>query len=305
MRWFEAIIIGALLCLLVFGGLNMISYLPIGNASYAKYEGNTTLMPAVGAVQFYPNMRYVSSNINYSVESACSAEKTINILRALDIISSKTVLTFQKVDSGGQIVYLCSLPAPSTEQQGHFVAGEGGPTSIINTTAFSLILSGQVALYRNERCSTPNIAIHETLHALGFDHVNDPTDIMYPVTDCNKEIKPTMIAAINKLYSYPTEPDLGIDSLSANRTGRYLNFHIAVSNHGLSDAIKTKLTLTSNAREIKSFDLGAINVGTRKFLDVQNLIIPSNADKIIFTVKLQDGQSDLFPADDDAEITLS
>jgi hypothetical protein len=304
MKMFELIVTGLLLCFLVFGVMTIISYLPMGSSVYAQYEGNISLLPKVGAVQFYSNMRYESSTITYSVENACSLEKTIDIKKALQIISDKTILKFIRVSDNGQIVYLCSLPEPTAEQKGHFIAGEGGPVSIINTTSFSLINSGQVALYRDERCTTPNVAIHETLHALGFDHVQDRSDIMYPVTDCNKEIKPALIAAINKLYSYPSQPDLGIETLIVNQSGRFLDFHIAIGNHGLSSATEANLTLMTESKVIRSFDIGPISTGMRKILDVQNLLISSKSVKITFIVKSTVGQEDMFLADNEVEITL-
>jgi hypothetical protein len=304
MRWLGLFFLAVLLCAFLAGVMILVNYLPNGTLSYAQYEGNTTLMPKTGAAQFYPHMRYADSQITYYIEDACSAEKIVTIEKALHIISNDTMLTFQRVDSDGQITYLCSLPAPSPEQEGHFVAGEGGPTKIINTTIFSLILTGEAALYRDEKCSTPNIALHETFHALGFDHVNDQTDIMYPVTDCHKEIKPALIDAINQIYSYPSEPNLEIEYVSANQTGRYLNFNITIGNRGLRNSEKSHLTLYVDSKEIKSFDLSEINVGTKKLLNVQNLFLGSEASILKFTVTPDDGQHDLFNKDDSAEITL-
>ena len=282
----------------------IIELIPKETVAYSPYQGNLSLLPKSGAVQFYPNMRFPNTTITYSIESACSPTKIESIKQALEILSENTSLIFVP-EKNGQIKYLCSQVEPTADQQGHFVAGEGGPDKIINTSVFSVILAGKVALYRAEKCQTPNVAIHETLHALGFDHVQDSTDIMYPVTDCNRQLKKTTINAINKLYSYASEPDLGIDQVSANQTGKYLNFHITITNHGLADSKDSNLTLYSDNKVIKTFNLGYLAIGTKKFLDVQHMNLGSDKiSTVSFIVNANDGQEDLFVKNNLAEINL-
>lgn len=304
MRWMDFILLILLLSTLIYGINVLIDLVPKETLAYNPYEGNISLIPKSGAVQFYPNMRYPNNTITYSIESACSPSKIEDIKQALDLLSQNTSLRFF-YEKDGQIKYLCSQLEPNPEQRGHFVAGEGGPDKIINTSIFAVILAGKVSLYRAEKCDTPNIAIHETLHALGFDHIQDSSDIMYPVTDCNKHLKKTTINAINKLYSYASEPDLGIDYVAANQTGNYLNFHITITNHGLAASRKSNLTLYSDSKSLKTFDLGALDIGTKKFLDVQNMNLGSDKiNTVSFIVAPNDGQEDLFAKNDLAEINL-
>jgi hypothetical protein len=304
MKAFGFVFVAAIMGLFVFGAMTLYDYIgPHATLSYNPYEGNLSMLPTSGAVQFYSHMRYTSSIITYTIENDCSQTKAQEIEAALRIISEDTVLRFMSSDNG-EIHYLCSQTAPPSGAEGTFIAGEGGPVKIINTTTFAVILSGQVELYRPETCQTPNIALHETFHALGFDHVNDPTDIMYPVTDCHKVIHQSLIKSINALYAYASEPDLSIETVSANQSGSFLNFHIAMSNHGVRDSLNSTLTLFTDNKKVKDFPLGEIDLGTKKFLDVQNLLIDRSASTIEFTITPQDNQSDMFPNNNFAELDL-
>ena len=138
--------------------------------------------------QFYPNIRFPESELTYSLDEACDRKKEENILTAFSILSSRTVLRFSPVAEGKtpRIRVLCSEVAPAPDQSRHFVAGEGGPNELINISSFYIILQSKISLYRSDRCSEPKIAIHELLHALGFNHTSDPQSIMFPVSSCNQ-----------------------------------------------------------------------------------------------------------------------
>lgn len=295
-----------LVLLFIFGAsllVNNLEIVPKETLEYEAYISNLTVdAKATNVAQFYPNMRYPRNVITYNIEEACSESKIRNIQAALSILQENTILEFQQVSENGEIKYLCSNVAPSSEQKQHYVAGEGGPTGIINTTLFSVITSGQVSLYRSERCDQPQITLHETLHAMGFDHVKNSKDIMFPVTDCDQSVSDAMYEAIDELYSIRTAPDLGIEYVKANQTGRYLNFFITVVNYGLKDAKDSSLILYTDDRKIREFPLGAITMGTKKFLNVQNLRLESEVEVVRFELNIQD--DDLYEENDLAEIYL-
>ena len=112
----------------------------------------------------------------------------------------------------------CSDITPEPTQKDHFVAGEGGPTLVINTTVYAIILEGKIALYRHEICDEPQIALHELLHALGFDHNSNSKSIMYPITNCAQELDDYIVQTINQLYSVPSRGDLLIEEIDANKS---------------------------------------------------------------------------------------
>jgi len=76
-------------------------------------------------------------------------------------------------------------------------------------------------LLRKSSCSTPNIAIHELLHALGFKHSSNPENIMYHITQCEQNISKDMIDYINELYAIPSLPDLKLHNTSAKLKGDF------------------------------------------------------------------------------------
>jgi hypothetical protein len=282
--------------------------LPIGSKTYIPYSANLsnyfTENQNVSAynqiVQFYPNMRYPDRVVSYRIEYACSEEKVNNIKKAFEILSEKTILRFNETTENPEISILCSNIAPTSQEKGHFIAGEGGPSEIINTTNFAVILSGKVSLYRENKCDEPKVAIHEVLHALGFDHYNNTKSILYPITSCDQQIDPGIIEMINKLYSVNSLPDLAIESIEASREGRYLNFDINISNAGLIHSKEAELNLFFENEKITNFSVGSLDVGEKKILSVQNLRLPSRADRITFIV--ESNESELSLTNNKAEI---
>ena len=289
---FSNVIILLFLCaLLIFGLYSMYLNLPIGTKIYKPFSGNVSYLPenvingSGEVVQFYPNMRYSDRIISYKIESACSEKKSNDIVMAFAAISEKTILSFYQSDDNPEIKVLCSDIAPLAEEKGHFVAGEGGPSEIINTTKFSVILSGKIALYRENKCDKPNVAIHEILHALGFDHINSLKSILYPITSCDQQIDLGVVDLINKLYSIDSLPDLAIDALDASSEGRYLNFNINILNIGLAKSSSAELNLYSDNEKIANFSLGDVEIGEKRILMVENLRLPSREDNIMFVVE--------------------
>lgn len=243
-------------------------------------------------IQFYPNMRYRDKEISYTISASCDAGKKLDAERAFSLISGKTVLKFYPLERDGEINVLCADIAPLPEEKGHFVAGEGGPSEIINTSMFAVIFSGKVSLYKKNECSDPNVAIHEILHALGFDHNNDKKSIMYPITQCDQEIDSYIINEINRLYSIESVPDLVIKKITATKTGRRLSFEIEIANFGLHDSNGSVLDVYAEDKLIKEFDLGDIALGIKKILTVENLEVNRDTVDISFRVKTSENELD-------------
>ena len=234
--------------------------------------------------QFYPNMRYRNKKITYHIEDICSKKNRNDVIEAFQMLDWLTEIDFE-MSNEGEINVFCSQIAPEPEERGHFVAGEGGPSEVINTSTYSVIFSGKISLYRADSCEKPQIAIHEILHSLGFDHNGNKESIMYPTTGCRQEIDQYIINKINELYSVPSEPDLAIEKVSANASGRYLNFEIVVINLGLKSSLESVLKIYAEGSEIKGFELKDIDIGTRKVLSVQNVRIPAKTEEIKFLIE--------------------
>jgi len=261
--------------------------------AYNDFISSNTVNLTDSSSQFYPNLRYADERIAYSIEPVCSAQKELDINRALDILSRKTILEFYLSDSVGGITFLCSNVAPSSENKDHFVAGEGGPTKIINSSNYYIIQEGEVSLFRSEKCDEPKVAIHEILHSLGFDHNNNSGSIMFPVTNCNQKIDSYILDEINRLYGVNSLPDLKIDSVSADRHGKYLDFNISISNVGISDSKGSSLKVSLNDNLVEEYELGEIKVGVKKTLSVGNLRLSRGSGDIKFLVDGKNPTEDL------------
>ena len=285
MKFVEVLVLLLLVFVLAFGSYVLWDNLPTGEAE--KGEFNTKFYPSIiNGVQFYPNMRYRQSTITYYVEGACNEKKARDVERAFEILDEKTILSFEKTDlENAEIRILCSEVAPSTEEQGHFVAGEGGPSQVINTSIYSVILVGKVSLYRSEKCEEPKVALHEILHALGFDHNDNPNSIMYPTTSCDQTLDQYIIDRINELYKLEGLPDLAIGNINATKEGRYLSFEIGIFNLGLVEAKNSTLVLNVGEEEIKRFVLGDLEIGIKKILTVQNVRVPRSFDSVKFVLE--------------------
>ncbi len=303
---FSTFLLFALLVIL-FAGFGIGMYflwmaLPAESLEFNPYHKNITQQFPAQSSQFYPNMRYKDREITYHIESSCSQKKRSDTEKAFARLQQATVLSFQEQDTNPEILILCSNVEPTAEQENYFIAGEGGPVQIINASRYAVILSGQVSLYRPDSCEIPQIATHEILHSLGFDHNSNAKSIMYPETECDQTIDQEIIDEITRLYAEPALPDLTIEAVTAVKTRSYLDFEATVSNQGIETSENSTLVVIVNSEEIKTIDIGVLEIGVKKILTVTNLKIPRDTEKITFDV--QTNENELSKENNQAEITI-
>ncbi|MDP1695737.1 MAG: matrixin family metalloprotease [archaeon] len=291
MRFFYSLLIIFLFCLLIGSSYFLwqeigLSKINLFGKSFGtgSYDANFSF-PENNESQFYKNMRYKDRTISYWIEPACEAEKEENVIGAFTILSEKTILDFIPIEKNkAEISILCSEIAPEPEEEGHFIAGEGGPSRIVNMSSFSVILTGRIALFRDDDCDTPQVALHEILHALGFNHRRDESSILYPIASCKQTLDDSIVEELNQLYYVNSEPDLLIEQVSANKIGRYLNFNISMANYGLNFIDKASLKILSGGEEVKIFDLGNFSIGISKVFSVSNLEVSRSSDAFSFVI---------------------
>lgn len=265
--------------------------LPVGETNSGEYLQNLDY-GTPGQSQFYQNMRYRGSEISYFIEGLCSDKKRQDSVGAFDYLEENTVLRFTQVENAedSEILILCSEIEPKAEEAGHFVAGEGGPSAVVNATQFNVIFTGRVSLFREDLCDKPQVALHEILHSLGFDHNNNSQSIMFPVTNCKQTLDEEIISEINSLYGTPEFSDLVVEKVSASKTGAYLDFEVVVSNYGLKDSLDSKLELIVSGKTVKEFSLDIVEIGTKKILSVQNVKISRSAESVRFLVNSEEDE---------------
>lgn len=260
--------------------------------------------------QFYKNMRFRDSTITYQIESSCGSRAS-EATQAFSEIQDKTILKFVETNNNPEISILCSeVPSEDQfEEEGYFIAGEGGPTEVINTSLYAVIFKGKASLLREEKCDTPKIATHEILHILGFDHNSNPNSILYPTLDCQQEIDQNIINDINNLYSQKSLSDLKIISVDAQKTGKYLSFEVEVINQGLKDVPNAELSLYDDSGRVEfeegdSLSLGSIKIGTKKILTVTNVQISRSTNSIRFIVDDQNTVEEIFETNNVLNLVL-
>ena len=283
---------GAIFLLVVVGLLGYYWFIPYNHVSFLQTHYDTYNFTVNGSkgIQFYDNMRYPDKRISYNIQD-CPLSKKNNMEDALSIISNLTVLEFYPVSNNEEISVTCDS---KKQMDGELiVAGEGGPSNITKTDNFNVILNGQVLILRDSECSRPNIAIHEIFHALGFDHSKNPGNVMYPVSDCDQQIGDDIPSLIDKLYSYPSYPDLSFENVSAVMNGKYLDANISIRNNGLKDAGSFTLLIYTDDKQVKELQMDQMKIGYGNSISLGNIWVAQlNTNEIRFEIKTDYGELD-------------
>ena len=234
-------------------------------------------------MQFYENMRYPSKEISYRIKD-CTLQKADEMETAFDIIDNLTIINFYSVNNNEEISVTCDS---KTRFEGDlFIAGEGGPINITKAGYFNVIQKGAITLIRESKCENPNVGIHELLHALGFDHSENPNNIMYPVSKCSQTIGQDISDMINELYSFQSLPDLAFENVSATMSGRYLDLNFTIRNQGIKDSSGAKVEIYADGELVKEIESEPLDIGHGRSIFISNIfILQKSIDELRFSIK--------------------
>ncbi|MCX6746524.1 MAG: matrixin family metalloprotease [Candidatus Pacearchaeota archaeon] len=280
------IIIVFLFVLLVFFLLSFYLLVPFERIDFGtkSWENNFSLVSENTSMQFYSNMRFPTNEISYKI-SDCPLPKENEMESAFNRIQELTILNFYPVSDNEEISITCQNKN-KIDAGGLFIAGEGGPVNITVAGDLNVIKKGEILLIRESNCERPNIAIHELLHVLGFEHSDNSNNIMYSITECDQTISDDIIELINKLYSIPSNPDLVFEEVSAEMNGRFLDTTITVRNNGLVDSEYARIMIYADDKNVKEIDLEPLEVGEGKMITITHLWIPQiSVNKLDFIIE--------------------
>ena len=243
-------------------------------------------------MQFYPNMRFAKKTISYNIDNSCSQNKMINLLQAFNFIERESGLIrfYESPAENADITAECNETQLGNEViKEYFIAGEGGPTLIVNTSQFYVIEKGKVLLFYNRTdCNNYNIELHELLHVFGFDHSRNINSIMYPTSLCQQVVTNDILTELKRLYSIEEKPDLFFVNVSAIKHGTYLDFKAEFKNKGIGIANKVYLEIWDENSKIESFNTTDIGYGEGKILSTENIKFSRNTKELKFIIATED-----------------
>jgi hypothetical protein len=278
---FKSIIV--LISVFILISLLVFYFIPYNSLYFSMQSQDTNFSQENNAMQYYPNMRFPSNELSYKIFN-CTLQKENDMQYAFEIVSNITPLKFNPVLNDEEISVTCE-EKERYDEDGLFIAGEGGPTNITSAKNFNVITKGEILLLKPSDCPKPNVAIHELLHVFGFKHSDNPNNIMYSVTNCDQTLSKDVLHLLNELYSIPSYPDLILENVSGILKGRFLSINFSVINGGLQTAKESKAVIYIEDKIVDEIELPVLKIGQGRFIYTKNIWVPqTNVKELTFVI---------------------
>jgi len=147
----------------------------------------------------FNNPKWYTNHLTYTFPKNCTKLQRDKMIAAMNYIvnNTRTSLTFTEVADGCPDIIITCLNVSDmledtigTAQSSYF---DEGYYSVITKSEIELTLGDQL-------CPLPNVQIHELMHSFGFDHTNDPSDIMYEKFGCAQTLKDDLKDDLERIY---------------------------------------------------------------------------------------------------------
>ncbi|MBI2543424.1 MAG: matrixin family metalloprotease [Candidatus Aenigmarchaeota archaeon] len=145
-----------------------------------------------------------------------------------------------------------------------------------------LIKSGSKKLNSNDMI---NLALHEIGHALGLEHAEDETNIMYPVltvpSDKVIQISNNEKQILQNTYKIQPKADLSVIEVNVTKstvkrlvqTFYLLNISMTIENRGWLDISSTEMVIKTDGKVVKTEMLNNMPVGNKLTIIYGNLYV--------------------------------
>lgn len=147
------------------------------------------------------NPRWYTNRLTFSMEGNCSATQRDKMLESMSYLvkNTRTSLNFAEVTDGcPDIIIRCAGPSVVIDLEEGI--GEANVT-YVHEGYYSVITKAELQFPADDNlCSRPVVQLHELLHAFGFKHSSEPTDIMYIRFGCLQDIRSGMKSDLAQIY---------------------------------------------------------------------------------------------------------
>lgn len=147
------------------------------------------------------NPKWYTDKLTFAIPGECSSLQRSKMLDAFSYLlnNTKTSLSFAEVQDGCPDIIVRCLSAnivPTLEEgvgEAVVTHKDEGYYSVITKAEISLSMGDQL-------CPRPNVQLHELLHAFGFGHTRDLTDLMHERFGCLKDMKSGLKSDLAQIY---------------------------------------------------------------------------------------------------------